>query len=132
SDAGPRTRIRPRFFFQAEDGIRYKLVTGVQTCALPISITVSPWTVILTDATGTGRTSRCVVAALPSLAAARRTSPGPTAVTHPVWAIVATLGLELLHSMVRPVRTLPWESSGAATRSVRWVGRSTVSPTTEM
>src|SRR6266404_2816268 len=27
------------FFFQAEDGIRDKLVTGVQTCALPIS----PW-----------------------------------------------------------------------------------------
>src|SRR5438552_15269544 len=25
------------FFFQAEDGIRYDLVTGVQTCALPIS-----------------------------------------------------------------------------------------------
>src|SRR6266404_3305609 len=24
------------FFFEAEDGIRYKLVTGVQTCALPI------------------------------------------------------------------------------------------------
>src|SRR5574339_671450 len=24
------------FFFQAEDGIRYRLVTGVQTCALPI------------------------------------------------------------------------------------------------
>src|SRR5205823_9745241 len=24
------------FFFQAEDGIRDKLVTGVQTCALPI------------------------------------------------------------------------------------------------
>ena len=24
------------FFFQAEDGIRAKLVTGVQTCALPI------------------------------------------------------------------------------------------------
>src|SRR5258708_6146889 len=27
------------FFFQAEDGIRYDLVTGVQTCALPISRT---------------------------------------------------------------------------------------------
>src|SRR5687767_4498003 len=27
------------FFFQAEDGIRDKLVTGVQTCALPISPT---------------------------------------------------------------------------------------------
>ena len=26
------------FFFQAEDGIRDDLVTGVQTCALPILI----------------------------------------------------------------------------------------------
>src|SRR5438034_11417943 len=26
------------FFFQAEDGIRYHCVTGVQTCALPILI----------------------------------------------------------------------------------------------
>src|SRR5437773_8232028 len=25
------------YFFQAEDGIRYRDVTGVQTCALPIS-----------------------------------------------------------------------------------------------
>src|SRR5207237_5511447 len=30
------------FFCQAEDGIRYSSVTGVQTCALPISIT--SWT----------------------------------------------------------------------------------------
>src|SRR6266536_4024098 len=29
-------RRRPSFFFQAEDGIRGPLVTGVQTCALPI------------------------------------------------------------------------------------------------
>src|SRR5687767_15198413 len=29
------------FFFQAEDGIRDKLVTGVQTCALPISALAS-------------------------------------------------------------------------------------------
>src|SRR5205823_10468836 len=29
--------IQSFFFFQAEDGIRDKLVTGVQTCALPIS-----------------------------------------------------------------------------------------------
>src|SRR5947207_1720153 len=28
----------PVFFFQAEDGIRYHCVTGVQTCALPISL----------------------------------------------------------------------------------------------
>src|SRR2546425_4417729 len=44
--ASTQARIRPPiqvdgifvFFFQAEDGIRDKLVTGVQTCALPISI----------------------------------------------------------------------------------------------
>src|SRR2546426_1733995 len=29
------------FFFQAEDGIRDYKVTGVQTCALPISVPVS-------------------------------------------------------------------------------------------
>src|SRR5258708_9274589 len=29
--------VRAFFFFQAEDGIRDDLVTGVQTCALPIS-----------------------------------------------------------------------------------------------
>src|SRR5256885_7996597 len=28
--------LAPRFFFQAEDGIRDYKVTGVQTCALPI------------------------------------------------------------------------------------------------
>src|SRR5205823_13299002 len=28
------------FFFQAEDGIRDKLVTGVQTCALPICFSI--------------------------------------------------------------------------------------------
>src|SRR2546425_3619644 len=41
------------FFFQAEDGIRDKLVTGVQTCALPISVrlamvrSVMPWPIKL-------------------------------------------------------------------------------------
>src|SRR5205823_9789526 len=30
------------FFFQAEDGIRDKLVTGVQTCALPICSAACP------------------------------------------------------------------------------------------
>src|SRR5260221_6375524 len=33
----PGTTGRPFFFFQAEDGIRDHCVTGVQTCALPIS-----------------------------------------------------------------------------------------------
>src|SRR5437867_10697783 len=34
------------FFFQAEDGIRDRTVTGVQTCALPISIVLA--TLLLT------------------------------------------------------------------------------------
>src|SRR2546421_8302775 len=34
--------ITSSFFFQAEDGIRDLIVTGVQTCALPISIFGSP------------------------------------------------------------------------------------------
>src|SRR5699024_12220273 len=33
--------------FQAEDGIRYRNVTGVQTCALPISIKVATHMVAL-------------------------------------------------------------------------------------
>src|SRR6266404_8303945 len=31
------------FFFQAEDGIRAKLVTGVKTCALPIFTSIGKW-----------------------------------------------------------------------------------------
>src|SRR5256886_12571211 len=38
--AGSRTSCV--FFFQAEDGIRDLTVTGVQTCALPISLIESP------------------------------------------------------------------------------------------
>src|SRR2546425_1297856 len=39
------------FFFQAEDGIRDKLVTGVQTCALPI------WLVWAFSGSGLGQES---------------------------------------------------------------------------
>src|SRR5690625_7561622 len=38
------------FFFQAEDGIRDGHVTGVQTCALPISSTPSARSAVLTSA----------------------------------------------------------------------------------
>src|SRR5207249_9449599 len=34
----PLRRVIWRFFFQAEDGIRDRNVTGVQTCALPICV----------------------------------------------------------------------------------------------
>src|SRR5438552_10572784 len=36
SEVGSSSWALSRFFFQAEDGIRDDLVTGVQTCALPI------------------------------------------------------------------------------------------------
>src|SRR2546429_2277606 len=46
------------FFFQAEDGIRDVAVTGVQTCALPISLTgyngLDPALPTAGGATGTG------------------------------------------------------------------------------
>src|SRR5207249_6496227 len=37
-----RTHRSALFFFQAEDGIRARNVTGVQTCALPISPLIVP------------------------------------------------------------------------------------------
>src|SRR5207244_10281635 len=37
-------RVFRHFFFQAEDGIRDDLVTGVQTCALPIFYAEHPFT----------------------------------------------------------------------------------------
>src|SRR5438105_9750953 len=41
------------FFFQAEDGIRAPLVTGVQTCALPISVaTAVDYRLFLSGMTG--------------------------------------------------------------------------------
>src|SRR5690349_12868979 len=45
------------FFFQAEDGIRDLYVTGVQTCALPISVPIdgSPWRRPHLDVTRPGR-----------------------------------------------------------------------------
>src|SRR5207247_7404405 len=36
-DSNDHSAVFVLFFFQAEDGIRDPLVTGVQTCALPIS-----------------------------------------------------------------------------------------------
>src|SRR5690606_40325034 len=45
------------FFFQAEDGIRDFHVTGVQTCALPISIT--RFAEMLCDQSQKARFARC-------------------------------------------------------------------------
>src|SRR5260370_21427658 len=58
------------FFFQAEDGIRYSSVTGVQTCALPIyfeAFVTSSCSTIATDwvASGDNNTSGPSTLALP-------------------------------------------------------------------
>src|SRR2546425_2994301 len=59
------------FFFQAEDGIRDKLVTGVQTCALPILLRLS--------LAQSARPSPCRdCAASRRFAARRRTPPSAT------------------------------------------------------
>src|SRR5207245_7610998 len=43
------------FFFQAEDGIRDATVTGVQTCALPISVDgIATFSGLWIDKVGTG------------------------------------------------------------------------------
>src|SRR5438552_14878512 len=66
------------FFFQAEDGIRDDLVTGVQTCALPISFQCEACTKLeasrLASATGTTM-RRASGASLPQAAARPRAGP---------------------------------------------------------
>src|SRR5207244_9196396 len=61
----PRLNRASTFFFQAEDGIRDDLVTGVQTCALPISSPPLRKVHLETETIGTGRMTRqreCVIA----------------------------------------------------------------------
>src|SRR6266511_1749924 len=57
------------FFFQAEDGIRAFHVTGVQTCALPISplAMLAPWGTSLASLHGGSLTKRHHGAAIPLL-----------------------------------------------------------------
>src|SRR3989441_9369245 len=69
------------FFFQAEDGIRDKLVTGVQTCALPIS----QWTRYLT----------VLLCLFQSYGYALFAEQLPGAVAHPGWAFRMTTVLTL-------------------------------------
>src|SRR5437762_8228989 len=47
------------FFFQAEDGIRDTSVTGVQTCALPISLRAYGQNAV-TSETPVTRTTKCI------------------------------------------------------------------------
>src|SRR5260370_10648162 len=103
---GPIWAVTPRlmyfFFFQAEDGIRDSSVTGVQTCALPISSSISrncsgldkgslaPEQFLEIDEAanvvrGDGRPS---VEALLHLAIVRGVHAGAVLHTHSVWSTV--------------------------------------------
>src|SRR5256885_9620476 len=54
------------FFFQAEDGIRDYKVTGVQTCALPISLRIPSDTLIMaTDGIRSGFATRLATESSP-------------------------------------------------------------------
>src|SRR5205823_7311459 len=77
----------PRFCFQAEDGIRGKLVTGVQTCALPISSSVQ-------------------VARLPSLAVRRgKDAAEPARKMRALLSICQTRGFQLIMPACRWIGT---------------------------
>src|SRR5258708_14718811 len=66
--------VRCCFFFQAEDGIRDDLVTGVQTCALPIS-TLS-WD-STSQSVPTSARSKSASSPSAKLHAKPKTGPGP-------------------------------------------------------
>src|SRR2546430_3248496 len=63
------------FFFQAEDGIRDLTVTGVQTCALPISIIDNADRAVIS---GSRAALSMIVLPLASTAAVMRFSVAPT------------------------------------------------------
>src|SRR3989441_12823298 len=95
------------FFFQAEDGIRDKLVTGVQTCALPISSSTRAVPICTAEAPA----SRCSNASVPdttpptpmigilpsnafqkarTLASATGLIPGPPRPPNPPFGLITT------------------------------------------
>src|SRR2546426_283439 len=99
------------FFFQAEDGIRDYKVTGVQTCALPISTIAVVAGVIVTSATR-AVTRSAAAPVCPSLVARIVTEPAAVPVTRPVIetpAIAASLVVQLT---VRFMSGLPAASLG--------------------
>src|SRR5256885_12859523 len=71
------------FFFQAEDGIRDYKVTGVQTCALPISDQCAHAPSQLAPESSSGPLAPARCGASPDTAAADRSGPAAPASAHP-------------------------------------------------
>src|SRR5689334_23598081 len=65
------------FFFQAEDGIRLGTVTGVQTCALPISRRAKPVSRLISVANAMPHERETTAASDSSGRPARRLGAGP-------------------------------------------------------
>src|SRR2546430_6380348 len=70
------------FFFQAEDGIRDLTVTGVQTCALPISKANALIGAVTSVATSAGAASRARRGARAKARPAQTTAPTPATGSH--------------------------------------------------
>src|SRR5205823_10107939 len=77
------------FFFQAEDGIRDKLVTGVQTCALPILRRSVGLGLLMTLACPLVLAGQGVPAADSLAKAASAASAANTVAINFVWTLVA-------------------------------------------
>src|SRR5690349_22575067 len=90
------------FFFQAEDGIRDLYVTGVQTCALPIS-----WSLASSDDTWvstvwTDRYSLAAMSALDRPSPRRRSTSASRAVTPLLASSAGTAGAAFLRRGTGP------------------------------
>src|SRR2546422_11126364 len=107
------------FFFQAEDGIRDVAVTGVQTCALPISAAlrdrrfafdmVRPGVFLYGGSPGEGFPEpRAVVSVRARVVAVRRVAAGESVSYNALWratrgTTVATLGIGYADGVRRAV-----------------------------
>src|SRR6266851_2715198 len=92
------------FFFQAEDGIRDRDVTGVQTCALPISMASAPFLTM----------ARC--------------SPAPTARMTPCGGLItAVKSLIPYIPRLEIEKVPPWNSSSLSLPDLARLARSFIS-----
>src|SRR2546429_4504455 len=106
------------FFFQAEDGIRDVAVTGVQTCALPISLGERR------SGASTATRSSCAREKRSPLRRVTKASPSRCKRSRP-WRASTNTGVDPSES----VRSSPLSTQGAATRfALASYARSTQSP----
>src|SRR5260221_7155204 len=92
------------FFFQAEDGIRDPCVTGVQTCALPISVALRP-TVLLAILTFTAEAFIVAISV---------TEPGAVVLDAPIDIEDVYLPVVLPITSLAAVGQIPWEAKYSA------------------